>query len=332
VDFAPTPEQTDLKRQTIQFAHDRLGKLWCQDDDEEFPRDVWKECAEFGLLGMLVPEEYGGAGHDCLTAAMILEGLGYACADHGLAHAVVTQIICGLQLNIFGTASQKSTYLPPLASGELVASQAMTEPDAGSDLAAVRTRAQKKHGDHYLITGSKVFATNGPIADIALVFAVTAPERPVLDRLSCFIVDRRTSRFERSPPLHKLGLHTMKNGSLFFDECSVSADCLLGTEGAGVSLFSEAMEWERILLFATQMGKMQRVLEDTVGYANHRVQSGQRIGRFQSVSNRIAHIRINLELSRLIAYKAAWLKVAGKPAALDASIAKYFISEGCKAA
>jgi L-prolyl-PCP dehydrogenase len=243
----------------------------------------------------------------------------------------VTQIICAVQLNIFGTESQKRAYLPALASGELVAAQAITEPDAGSDLAAITTRADK-HGDGYLITGSKVFATNGPIADIALVFAVTAPDRPTLDRLSCFIVDRRTSSFERSVPMHKLGLHTMKNGSLFFDECSVDANCLLGKAGAGVSLFSEAMEWERILLFATQVGKMQRVLEGAVRYANTRVQSGQPIGRFQSVSNKIAHARVNLELGRLITHKAAWLKTMTRPAALDASIAKYFISETCKAA
>jgi alkylation response protein AidB-like acyl-CoA dehydrogenase len=124
----------------------------------------------------------------------------------------------------------------------------------------------------------------------------------------------------------------MKNGGLFFADCPIGADALLGKRGAGASMFAEVMEWERILLFATQVGKMQRVLETTVRYANTRVQSGQRIGRFQAVSNKLAVARVNLELGRLIVHKAAWTKSAGKPAALDAAIAKYFISESCKAA
>jgi alkylation response protein AidB-like acyl-CoA dehydrogenase len=331
VDFSVTEQQSQLKRQTIAFARERLGTVWCQHDDDEFPLAPWKECAEFGLLGILVPEKYGGSGHDCLTAAMILDGLGYGCADHGFAHAIVTQVICGLQLSIFGNEQQKQTYLPRLMSGELLFAQAMTEPAAGSDLSAVATRADLR-GDRYFMSGSKVFATNGPIADVALVFAVTDAERPVLERLSCFIVEWKESPFERSKPMPKLGLHTMKNGTLFFDDCALPESNLLGKRGAGASLFSEAMEWERILLFATQVGKMQRLLESTVQYANTRVQSGQRIGRFQAISHKVATARVNLELARLIANKAAWTKSRGKPAALDASIAKYFISESCRAA
>jgi alkylation response protein AidB-like acyl-CoA dehydrogenase len=331
MDFAPTEEQLELQRQAVAFARDRLDRVWCVRDEEEFPRAAWQECAVFGLLGLVAPSEYGGADHDCLTAAIILEGLGYGCADHGLAHALLTQILCTVQLRLFGTTEQQRAYLPDLISGRRIAAQAMTEPNAGSDVSAVSTRALEQDGG-YRLTGRKVFATNGPIADIALVFAVTDPERPGLARLSCFIVDRDRSPFERSRPLSKLGLHTMKNGGLFFDDCRVGADALLGTRGAGASMFAEVMEWERILLFATQIGKMQRVLETTVRYANTRVQSGQRIGRFQAVSNKVAIARVNLELGRLIAYKAAWLKSEGKPAALDAAIAKYFISESCKAA
>jgi alkylation response protein AidB-like acyl-CoA dehydrogenase len=328
MDFSLSSDQIRLRDGTVHFARERIPAPGTA-HDAPFPRSAWAECAEFGLLGLLVPRELGGAGLDGLTAAVVLEAFGYACADQGLVHAVATQVLCGLQLALFGTEKQKAEYLPGISNGTLIASQAMTEPDAGSDVAAMKTHAEPRDGT-YLLNGSKCFITNGPICDVALTFCVTDPEKNALGRLSCLIVDRDTPGFERGSPFHKLGLHSLKNGMLYFRDCPIPEERLLGARGGGWLLFSSAIEWERVLLFATQVGKMQHVLEQVVTYASQRKQFGRRIGDFQAVSGKVAQMRVNLELSRLIAYKAAWLKDARQPAALEASIAKLFISESCR--
>jgi alkylation response protein AidB-like acyl-CoA dehydrogenase len=328
MDFSLSSEQIRLRDGTVHFARERITTPPGA-HDAPFPRSAWAECAEFGLLGLLVPRELGGAGLDGLTAAIVLEAFGYACADQGLVHAVATQVLCGLQLALFGSEKQKVEYLPGISAGTIIASQAMTEPDAGSDVAAMKTQAEPRDGT-YLLNGSKCFITNGPICDVALTFCVTDPEKNALGRLSCLIVDRDTPGFERGSPFHKLGLHSLKNGMLYFRDCPIPEERLLGARGAGWLIFSSAIEWERVLLFATQVGKMQHVLEQVVAYAGQRKQFGRRIGEFQAVSAKVAQMRVNLELSRLIAYKAAWLKDARQPAALEASIAKLFISESCR--
>jgi alkylation response protein AidB-like acyl-CoA dehydrogenase len=329
MEFALSPEQIALRDGTLDFARKRLnsGDL----DDETFPRDKWQQCADFGLLGLLTPEEHGGSARDPLTAAIALEALGAGCHDHGLVHAIVTQMICAIQIRMFGSAAQKERYLPVLAAGSVVAAQAMTEPDAGSDFSAIRTRAVREEGG-YALSGRKCFITNGPIADLALVFAVTDPQGGALRGLSCFLVEAGRPGFERSRAMRKMGLGTLQNGDLVFERCRVEEACRLGTEGGGGVLFGEAMEWERILLFATQLGKLARLLETTIRHGRTRQQFGQPIGRFQSFSNRVADMRVNLELGRLIVYKGAWLKAQGRRATVEASIAKLFVSESCKTA
>jgi len=332
VDFSLTPDQKEIRDGTLAFAREQLNAGGPpEDDDETFPREKWDQCAEFGLLGLLVPEELGGSGHDAVTAAVALEALGTACDDHGLVHAIGTQIISGIQIDMFGSREQKEKYLPGLADGSKVFAQAMTEPDAGSDFAAIRTRALLEDGT-YSLSGRKTFITNGPIADVALVFAVTDPGGGALRGLSCLIVEAGQPGFERSKPMRKMGLNTLQNGDLVFDQCRVPVERRLGREGGGGIMFGEAMEWERILLFATQVGKLAQVLEKSVRYCKTRTQFGQPIGQFQSVSNKIADMRVSLELSRLIIYKGAWMKAQRKRAGLEAAIGKLYVSEACKAA
>ena len=211
-------------------------------------------------------------------------------------------MICGIQIHLFGSPQQKEQYLRAICRGSTVAAQAMTEPEAGSDFSAIRTRASLENG-RYLLNGRKTFVTNGPIADVALVFAVTDPKGGALHGLSCFLVDATIPGFDRSMPMRKMGLGTLQNGDLIFEHCSVAPEKRLGQEGSGSTLFGEAMEWERVLLFATQVGKMARLLETTVRHGKTRRQFGQPIGRFQSVSNKVADMRVNLELARLIIYK-----------------------------
>jgi alkylation response protein AidB-like acyl-CoA dehydrogenase len=329
VDFALTPDQIEIRDRTREFARTKLGGA--VGDDDTFPREKWAACAEYGLPGMLVAEEYGGGGQDALTVAIALEAFGEGCADHGLVHAVGTQIISSQTIQMFGSAEQKARYLPLLSRGAMIAAQAMTEPDAGSDFSSIRSRAARQ-GSEYVLDGRKTFITNGPIADVALVFAVTDPNGGALRGISCFLVDARTPGFERSRPMAKMGLDTLQNGDLVFDGCRVAEGQRLGPEGHGGVMFAEGMEWERILLFATQLGKMAHLLETTVRYGKTRHQFGQPIGRFQAFSSKVAEMRVNLELGRLIVYKGAWLKAQKRRAAVEASIAKLFVSESCKSA
>jgi alkylation response protein AidB-like acyl-CoA dehydrogenase len=332
IDFSPTEEQKALRDGALRFAREALDGRSQDADPSEFPRAKWALAAEFGLLGLLVPPQYGGMGCDCATAALVLDAVSYGCRDHGFVHAVCTQIVCSVQLTLFGSIQQREELLPPLCAGRIVASQAMTEPEAGSDTSSIRTTAVKRGGGSYVLNGRKTFISNGPLADLALVFAVTNPAARTLGRSSCFLVPADAPGFSRGPAMQKMGLNSLQNGDLEFTDCTVSTAALLGSEGGGASIFSEAMEWERILLSAALVGKTQRVLEATVAHAKSRRQFGRPIGEFQAIAHRIADMRTSLELGRLMVHKAAWLKDSGARATLESSLAKLHASESCKAA
>ncbi len=332
MDFSFSEEQTDFRESIIKFARKELIEDYKKcEEDNLFPEQSWKKCADFSLIALLFPEEYGGCGMDLLTTTISIEALGYACPDNGIVHALVSQIMCGIQINLFGTGKQKDEYLPLICSGEKIAAQAITEADAGSDISAMRTSAER-HDDNYVLNGTKMFISNGPIADFVIVFAVTNPEMKTLGRFSSFIVDKELSGFKRCKALEKMGLRTLQNGELVFENCKVKSEKLLGKEGQGAMMFNEAMEWERILLFASHLGKMESILEKSISYAKERRQFGQSIGKFQSISNKIADMKVNLELGKLILYKAAWLKDQKKRAMIESSISKLFISESVKKA
>jgi alkylation response protein AidB-like acyl-CoA dehydrogenase len=332
MDFSFTKEQIDFRESIIKFAEKELNIDSAKHEQEgTFPMEYWKKCADFSIIALPFPEEYGGCGMDLLTTAISIEALGYGCKDNGLVHALVSQIICGIQIYLFGNEEQKKEYLPKICNGENIGAQAITEADAGSDVSSMKTRAEKKE-NVYIVDGTKMFITNGPIADFALVFAVTDPSRRALGGISCFIVDKETNGFTRCKAMEKLGLRTLQNGELVFENCQIKSAKLLGKEGQGAIMFNEAMEWERILLFASHLGKMDNILKKSINYARERHQFGQSIGKFQSISNKIAEMKVNLELSKLILYKAAWLKDQKKRATIEASISKLFISESIKKA
>jgi alkylation response protein AidB-like acyl-CoA dehydrogenase len=326
--FAISEDQQIACSEIEQFARDNLQLKG--PDCREFPWDNWRLCAEQGLTGLLVSEEYGGAGFDCTSAVLVLEALGKGAEDHGLVHAICTQIISAKMIEQFASEEQKQEILPKVCTGEIMLAQAITEPDAGSDTSALRTKAVENGAD-YLLSGSKLFTTNGPIADLVIVFAVTNEKAmSSLGRLSCFLVDKDTPGFTRSEPVRKMGLHTLQNGELYFDECRLNADRIMGSKGAGSAIFSEGIIWERILLFATHVGKIASLLCAGIDYAKERKQFGKPIGSYQAVSHKIADARVSLELSQLIIRKAAWLKDQGSSGAVEAAIAKLFVSESCR--
>jgi hypothetical protein len=236
---------------------------------------------------------------------------------------------CEMPILKFGTDKQRKTYLPSLCKGEIVGGHAITEPDVGSDVYSIKTSAVKE-GNHYILNGSKSIVTNGPIADILIVFASTNPNRGFLGGISAFIVEKNSDGLKVGEPLEKMGLKTSPIGELFFDGCKVALENLLGQEGSAIRVFNETMEWERSCLFACHLGTIERILSICIRYAKDRQQFGKPIGNYQSISNKIAEMKVNLELGKLILYKVGWLKSQNKNVGLETSIAKLFISEAFK--
>ena len=327
MDFSLTEEQINFKKSVIEFAQKELNAgLIDRDRLGELSRENWKKCAQMGILGLATPEEYGGSGNDILTTMLVMEGLGYGCRDNGLVFAMNAQM-WSVQHPIltFGTEAQKQEYLPGLCSGDLIGAHGMSEPDSGSDAYSLRTRAERT-SEGYILNGSKMFVTNAPIADIAVVFATVNPAKG-RGGITAFLVKKGTPGFKVSRNIEKMGLRTSPMGELILEDCVVPVENRLGAEGAGSSIFNSSMEWERSCILGSHIGVMERQLEACIRYTRERRQFGQAIGKFQSVSNRIADMKVRLETARLLLYKVAWLNQNGKPAIMEAALAKLYLSE-----
>jgi alkylation response protein AidB-like acyl-CoA dehydrogenase len=329
LDFCWSDEQQTMRDEIIRFARQELNEnLIERDRSEEFSREGWLKCAQMGIQGLPIPVEYGGGGSDILTTVYALEALGYGCRDNGLlfslnAHMWTSEI----PILLFGSEAQKRKYLPKLVSGDWIGNNAMSEPTSGSDAYSLRTRAERK-GDRYILNGSKTFVSNAPIADVLIVFANADPTRGP-SGVSAFLVEKGTPGFSISKQLQKMGLRTSPMAELSFMDCEVPAENLLGQVGSGQAIFTTSMEWERTCILASHLGGMQRILERCAHYARDRKQFGQPIGKFQSIASKIAEMEVRLETSRLVLYKAAWLKKQGKHALREAAIAKLHVSEAC---
>jgi alkylation response protein AidB-like acyl-CoA dehydrogenase len=329
VDFSWSDDEVTLQKSIIKFARAELSDdLIARDREEEFFWQGWKKCAEFGIQGLPVAEEFGGGGADILTTVCALEALGYGCRDNGLIFSINAHMWSSeIPFQSFGTEEQKRKYLPKLVSGEFVGVHAMTEPASGSDAFALRSRAERK-GDRYILNGAKTFITNAPIADVVIVFANVDPAKGP-NGITGFIVDKGTPGFTISKKLQKMGLRTSPMAELAFVDCEVPVENVLGREGMGQAIFTASMEWERICILASHLGAMRRLLETSSEYAAEREQFGQAIGQFPAIATKIADMDIRLETSRLLLYKAAWLKKQGKHPLREASIAKTYVSEAC---
>ena len=322
-----TEGQLQLREEVINFARRELNHdIVTHDRESQFSREHWDKCARFGILGLCFPQEYGGQGKDVLTTILVMEALGYGCEDNGLTGALNGQM-WSIQEPVlsFGNEAQKRKFLPGLCNGRLIGAHGMTEPESGSDAFSLRTRAEKRDGG-YILNGSKTMIGLAPVCDVALVFATSDPSLGQWG-ISAFLVEKGTPGFHASKSWEKMGMRTNPTGELSLDNCFVPAENRLGPEGAGVSIFAGSMEWERSFIFASHVGAMERQLEKAIAYAKERRQFEQPIGKFQSVSNRIADMKVRLETARLHLYKAAWLKELGQPAALQSTMTKLHISE-----
>jgi hypothetical protein len=328
MDFSYTEEQNLIREATISFSQRELNEGAAdRDRDQAFSKENWLKCGEMGLQGMPVDAEYGGSGVDPLTTAVALEAFGYGCQDGGLVFAVCAHLLaCVVPIWRFGSEDQKQRYLPRLCSGELIAVNGMTEPGSGSDAFSMSSRAEPD-GDGYRLNGRKMFASNGPVADLAVFYAVTDPQKGYHGGVTAFLVEKGTPGFGTGQKFEKIGLRSCPIGELVLEDVFVPADAVLGGVGSGSSIFTHSMEWERICIAAAHVGKMESLLQQALEYARTRSAFGQKIGKFQSVSNRIADMKVRLEAARLLTYKAATRLEKARDVAMDASMVKVFASE-----
>ena len=327
MNFAWNDEQSAAYRAAVHFARTELtAGVRQRDRDEAFSPEVWRKCADFGLLGLPFSGAYGGTEEDILTTMLVMEGLGYGGRDNGILFALNAQMWAVQHpIHVFGTPEQKDRYLPGLINGTIIGAHAISEPNSGSDVFSMKTKAERCEGG-YVLSGTKTFVTNAPVAGLILVFAMTAPEKGSWG-VSAFLLDRGTPGLRLGRNIEKMGLRTAPMGEVVLEDCFVPAASRLGNEGAGSPIFNSSMEWERACILGAHIGAMERQLEECVRYARARVQFSQPIGKFQSVSNRLADMKVRLETSKLLLYKVAWLKKEGKPAYQEAAVAKLWLSE-----
>ena len=335
MDLELSAEQRELHDAVLEFARAELNDdLETRDAAACFPRECWKKCAEFGLLGLPVPAEYGGQGQDLLTTTVAMEALGRGCRDNGLVFSLNAQMwACQMPIIHYGSEEQKRAWLPKLISGEAIAAHAITEPGAGSDVFSLASRAERVEAGGgaaagYVLNGQKTFSTNAPVADLAVAFAYL--DRSVEGRpkaLTAFLVPRGAKGVTFGKPIEKMGLRTSPMGEVVFEDCRVSESQRLGADGAGMAIFNSAMEWERACIFAAHLGAMERLLEDCVAYARQRRQFGKPIAKFESVANRIADMKVAIEAGRFLLYRVGWTQQQGKSAVMESAIAKLFVSE-----
>lgn len=319
MDFSFTAEQARLQEAAAAFAREELHAGYLEREERgEFDRAGWNKCADFGIQRMPLPRKYGGEDRDPLTCLLVMQALGYGCRDAGLLFSINSHIwTCEMPILHFGTEQQKEKYLPPLARGSIVGGHAMTEPGSGSDAFSLRARAILS-GDRYVLNGTKTFITNAPIADILIVFARLEETRG-LSGLSAFIVEKGAPGFSVGKPFGKMGLRTSPIGEVVLEDCAVPIASRLGREGAGVAIFNAEMEWERGCLFASQLGAMEYQLERCIRHTRGGNPSGE--------ESRLVDMKMRIELARLMLYKVAWMKMQGRRAPVEASIAKLYASE-----
>lgn len=297
-----------------------------RDEEGGFSWDKWKLIKETGILGLPFDERWGGLGQDIVTTMYVLEGLGETCRDGGLSFSTTTSICStGIPLEHFGTEAQKQRYLPGICSGDLIGAHAITEASGGSDAMKMLTRAERD-GDEFVLNGSKTFVSNGPVADVVVVYARTRPDAGALG-ITAFLVEKDTPGMTAGKPLKKMGLRTSPLSELFFDDCRVPAGQVLGRVGGGFIVLDYVMKREILFSFVVNAGEMQHRLAQCIEYAKTRVQFGKPIGSHQSIANKIVDMKIKLETSRKWLYDAAERLMAGENVTVDLAVAKLLTSE-----
>ncbi len=319
-------ETVDIVRETVrQFTNAEIAPRADEiDQTNEFPRDLWPLLGDLGLLGITVSEESGGAGLGYLVHTVVMEEISRGSASVGLSYGAHSNL-CVNQIFRTGNDEQRRRYLPPLISGEHVGALAMSEPDAGSDVVAMRLRADK-HGDHYVLNGSKMWITNGPEADTLVVYAKTDPNAGSRG-ITAFLVERGFHGFNPSPKLDKLGMRGSSTSELVFEDCEIPEENVLGDEGRGVAVLMSGLDFERLVLTGGPLGIMQSCLEAVVPYVHQREQFGQPIGEFQLIQAKLADMYTALSACQSYAYTVARAADRGLISRKDAAGCLLFSAE-----
>jgi alkylation response protein AidB-like acyl-CoA dehydrogenase len=327
VDFELTPEQSAIRGVAREFAEAELGdKIAPFDASSTFPQAIVAKLGPLGFLGVLVPEEYGGAGLDYVSYALVVEELNRGDASVGITMWAHNSL--GMNhINLFGSTAQKRQWLPRLARGEMLAAWGLTEPGSGSDAAALRTRAEARDGG-WVLNGSKAFITNATVSGVAVVMARTDPDRKSRG-ISAFLVPRDTPGFTRGTPYRKLGLHASDTAELIFEDARLPADALLGERGQGFVQAMQVLEGGRIAMAAMAVGIGQAAVDQAAKYMKQRSAFGKTLAEFNGLQGMLADIATDIEVARLLTLRAAWLKDQGRPAMHAAAKAKVFASEAC---
>ena len=323
----PTEKQSVWCEDIKKFAAEELTfDLERRDQEAAFLEENWQACAKKGIMGLNMPTEYGGSGHDLSTSVHIMEAMGYACPDNGLTLALNGQMWAVQEPIVrFGTNEQKAEFLPRLIDGRAKGAHAMTEEVSGSDAFSLKTTAKRtQHG--YLLNGKKIFIGLGPVADLILVFASTKPDFKKWG-LSAFVIEADLPGITLHSQQNKMGLRTSPLGEISFDNVEIPAQSLLGKEGAGASIFSASMDYERSFTLTSHVGSMRRQLDEVIAFAKRRRVGGASIGNYQSVSNRIADMRVRVQTARFFLHRSAALLAEGNSIPMEAAMAKLVISE-----
>ncbi len=294
------------------------------DESQEFPYHIMKKLGDLGFLGVVVPEEYGGAGFGYLEYITIIEEISKVDPSIGLSIAAHNSL-CTNHIFTFGNEEQKRTYIPDLASGRKIGAWALTEPTSGSDAGGMLTTATRQ-GDYYLLNGSKNFITHGSVGNVTVVMAITNKSKGKKG-ISAFIVDNKTPGFIVSKKENKLGMRCCDTSALAFDNCRIPATNLLGEEETGLSQALAVLDGGRISIASLSLGIAQGAFEASLKYAKERKQFGKPIGEFQAIQWKLADMATQIEAARLLTYRAGYLKNQGKDVTLESSMAKFFASE-----
>lgn len=325
------PSLSDADEELLHGVRELAGRLGndeviARDSAGRFPSEAWRELAAAGLTGLPIPTEFGGRGASAVATVAALTTLGGVCTDNGLMFALGAHLwACAEPIASFGTPEQKKQWLPGLCDGSFIGAHAATEPAAGSDAGAISTTAVRT-STGWTLNGHKTFITNGPIADIFLVTAVTDPSHGSMG-ISAFLVPRSASGLSIGEPIDKSGLRAAQMGEITLANCQLEADAVLGTPGAGMAIFTAAMTRERTFILAPTIGVMERLADECCRYASQRQQFGTPIGEFQSVSNRLADMRLRAYTARLLIERVAELTDRRQARMHDAAMVKLHLSE-----
>jgi butyryl-CoA dehydrogenase len=327
VDLSLTPEQTLLRDTARDFANKAIAPHAAAiDKQHRFPAEIIAQLGELGLMGVAIPEEWGGAGMDAVSYALALEEIARACASTGVIMSVNNSLVCD-PIYKFGTPAQKTTWLTQLAAGKQLGCFALSEPEAGSDAAAQKTTARRTaDGTGFVLNGTKNFITNGPVADLVVVMAMTKPDAGVKG-ISAFLVGTKTEGLSFGPTDDKLGIRGAPSAQLFLTDCKVPADALLGNEGDGFKIAMSSLDGGRIGIAAQALGIARAAFEAATRYATERKTFGQPIAQHQAIQFKLADMCTEIDAARLLIWRAAAKKDSKQRFTSEAAKAKLFASE-----